>query len=188
LFRACGTGAGGRRDAAVLACLYGCRRSELVRLDRSDYDPASGRLRIRNAKGSKHRDVYLTNGAKAAMDAWLKVRGDEPGPLLVPVDAFGTLQVRRLHDQTIYAVCRRLTERAGVDHFTPHDLRRTYAGDMLDAGVDVALVQRLMGHASVATTVGYDRRPEEATRRAASMARVPFPGGATSRSPSVQRP
>jgi site-specific recombinase XerD len=45
---------------------------------------------------------------------------------------------------------------------------------MLDAGADVALVLRLMGHSSVATTVGYDRRPEEAIRRAAGMVSVPY--------------
>jgi integrase len=174
LFRACSPDAGGRRDAAALACLYGCRRSEPVALDLSDYDPASGRLRIRAAKGNKHRDVYLANGAKAAMDAWLAVRGSEPGPLLVPVDQLGRLTLRRLHDQTMAELCKRLARRAGVAHFSPHDLRRTFAGDMLDAGADVALVQRLMGHSNVATTVGYDRRPEEATIRAAGLVRVPY--------------
>jgi integrase len=174
LFRACGSDAAGRRDAAALACLYGCRRSEPVGLDLADYDPSTGRLRLRAAKGNKHRDVYLTNGAKAAMDAWLKVRGDDPGPLLVPVDNCGRLTIRRLHDQTMYELCKRLARRARVAPFSPHDLRRTFAGDMLDAGADVALVQRLMGHSNVATTVGYDRRPEEATIRAARLVSVPY--------------
>jgi integrase/recombinase XerD len=174
LFAVCGDGPSGKRDAAALACLYGCRRSEPVNLDVADYDRRSGRLRIREAKGNKHRDVYLTNGAKRAMDDWLKVRGDEPGPLLVPVDQFGVLHLRRLHNQTLYEICKRLARRAGVEPFSPHDLRRTFAGDLLDAGADVALVQRLMGHASIATTVGYDRRPEEATRRAAGMVSVPY--------------
>ena len=174
LFRACGGGPGGRRDAAALACLYGCRRSEPVALDVADYDPESGRLRIRAAKGNKHRDVYLTNGSKRAVDAWLRVRGAAPGPLLVPVDQFGILSIRRLCDQSMYEICKRLATRAGVARFSPHDLRRTFAGDMLDAGADVALVQRLMGHSSVATTVGYDRRPEAATRRAAGLVGVPY--------------
>jgi site-specific recombinase XerD len=94
--------------------------------------------------------------------------------LLTPVDAIGRVTIRRLHDQTLYEVCKRLAKRAKVAHFSPHDLRRTFAGDMLDAGADVALVQRLMGHANVATTVGYDRRPEEATRRAAGLVGIPY--------------
>src|SRR5579862_315360 len=174
LFRACGAGPAGKRDAAALAVLYGCRRSEPVALDLADYDPQTGALRIRAAKGNKSREVYLTNGAKRAMDVWLEARGTAPGPLLVPVDQFGVVTVRRLCDQTMYEVCKRLARRAGVAAFSPHDLRRTFAGDMLDAGADVALVQRLMGHSSVATTVGYDRRPEAATRKAAELVGVPY--------------
>jgi integrase len=174
LFVACGDSPGGRRDAAALACMYGCRRSEPVALDLSDYDPTSGRLRVQHAKGNKHRDVYLTNGAKKAMDHWIEVRGDEPGPLLVPVDSVGRLHLRRLHDQALYQLCKRLAVRAGIEHFSPHDLRRTFAGDMLDAGADIALVQQLMGHSSIATTAGYDRRPEAARIKAAGLVSVPY--------------
>jgi site-specific recombinase XerC len=88
LFGACDAfTAQGARDTAALASLVGAgmRRSEVVGLDLADYDAASGELKVRHSKGTRMRTVYATNGAKDALAAWLDVRGDRAGPLLLAV-------------------------------------------------------------------------------------------------------
>lgn len=58
----------------------------------------------------------------------------------------------------IWHVLREAAFQAGLPPLSPHDLRRTYATRMLGKGVDLATVQRLMGHSSPRTTAGYDLR------------------------------
>jgi integrase/recombinase XerD len=165
------------RDTALVALAYagGFRRAELVALDLVDYHRDSGRLRV-IGKGNKERAVFVSNGARDALHAWLRVRGREPGPLLLPVDRHGRVLSRQLTEQTVYDRLRYLAERAGVAAFSPHDCRRSLAGDLLDAGVDLATVQALLGHASPATTARYDRRGERAVRQAAERVQVPYLG------------
>ena len=127
-----------------------------------------------NGKGNKQRVVCVTNGARNAFDAWLIHRGADPGPLFLPVSKGGNFIVRRMTDQSVLDLVRRLARRAGIPGFSPHDLRRTFIGDMLDLGVDISTVQQLAGHAQVTTTARYDRRGEHVRRRAAEMLHVPF--------------
>jgi site-specific recombinase XerD len=161
------------RDTALVVLAYagGFRRAELVALDLGDYDGEAGRLPV-IGKGNKERAVFIGNGARDALHAWLRVRGPEPGPLLLPVDRHGRMRPRRLTEQTVYDRLRHLAERAGVAAFSPHDCRRSLAGDLLDAGVDLATVQALLGHASPATTARSDRRASVpcGRRRSASFA------------------
>lgn len=168
--------AAGARDAALLAVLYGAglRRNEIVKLQVADYDRENRALTVRGGKGGKDRLAYLANWAVAAVNDWLKVRGNTSGALFCPVNKKGEVQLKPMTDQ---AVMKRLKKRgvlAGVAHFSPHDLRRTFISDLLDAGADIATVQKLAGHASVTTTARYDRRGEATKKQAADLLSVPY--------------
>jgi integrase/recombinase XerD len=177
LFRICADGTrGGVRDAALLAVLYagGLRRSEAVGLDLSDYQPETGALTVRRGKGGKDRVVYAANGAADALLDWISIRGSELGALFYPVNKGDRVTPRRMTDQAILWMCHRRADQAGVARFSPHDLRRTFVSDLLDAGADLSTAKRLAGHANEATTGRYDRRGEEAKKKAAALLHVPY--------------
>ncbi len=166
----------GARDAAVLGLLYTCglRRAELVTLNLADFEADSGRLVIRVGKGRKQRAVFVQGGAARALTAWLAVRGSADGPLFMPVLKNDRIVTRRLTSQAIYNLVKNRAIQAGVSDFSPHDFRRTFVGDMLERGVDIATVANIAGHASVDTTRRYDRRPEEIKKKAARVLHFPF--------------
>ncbi len=177
LFEACANGTkAGIRDAAFLSVLYagGLRRSEAVALDLADYQPDTGALTVRGGKGRKDRIVYAPNGAADALADWIGLRGSEPGSLFHPVNKGDRILPRRMTDQAVLGIVRRRGLEAGVAHFSPHDLRRTFVSDLLDAGADISTAKRLAGHSSETTTGRYDRRGEEAKIKAARLLHVPY--------------
>ena len=168
----------GIRDGAVIALMFatGLRREEVTTLDLADYDVENGKLVIRG-KRSKQRTAYMVEGAINALNDWLIVRGKDAGPLFLSVNKGGKLvHGRRLTPQAVYHLLGSRGKRAGVKFFTPHDLRRTFVSNLLDAGVDIATVARMAGHSNIQTTARYDRRPEEAKQRAAKLLHVPYFG------------
>ena len=165
----------GVRDAAIIALMYaaGLRRAEVIGLDLASYDPQTGRLVILG-KRNKQRTAYLTNGAAAAMADWLSVRGSESGPLFVAINKGGKLQAGRLTPQAVYNLLAKRAAAAGVAEFSPHDLRRTFVSDLLEAGADIATVSKMAGHANIQPTARYDRRPEGAKQKAAGLLHIPY--------------
>jgi integrase/recombinase XerD len=137
LFESCADGSkAGVRDAALLAILYagGLRRSEAVTLDLADYQVETGALTVRGGKGRKDRIVYASNGSADALSDWISLRGSEVGALFCPVNKGDRIAFRRLTDQAVLGIVRKRGEEAGVARFSPHDLRRTFVSDLLDAG------------------------------------------------------
>lgn len=178
LFAGCATDGrpAGTRDAALLAVLYGAglRRSELVALDLADWSSRETALRVRNGKARKARMCYTPEGCTRALENWIALRGDAPGPLFCPIDKSGRITIRRLVDQSVLDVLTMRAKRHGVAPFSPHDLRRTFISDLLERGADIATVGALAGHASVQTTTRYDRRGESTKRRAVGLLHVPY--------------
>jgi len=181
LVRACAhdTSPAGVRDAAMLAALYtgGLRRSEMAGLALDDYTPAPPTLRILHGKNDKQREVPIPASAAAALDLWLALRGREPGALFVPIDQAGRVagDGKGMSAHAIYKMLNKRARQAGIPPLTPHDMRRTFVGDLLTAGNDISAVQRMAGHASVTTTQRYDRRGDEVMRRAADTLHFPMP-------------
>jgi site-specific recombinase XerD len=130
-------------------------------------------LRVRG-KGSKQRSVPLAGGAADALTDWLTLRGKRAGPLLLRVNKGGRVIAEGITAQAVYLILRKRAEQAAVKTVTPHDWRRTFIGDLLDAGADLSVVQKLAGHADPSTTVRYDRRPETIKRKAVKLLHTPY--------------
>lgn len=169
-------GPAARRDAALVGVLYGSglRRAEAAALDLSDLDLTLGSLAVRHGKGNKARQVYLASGGAELLASWFSVRGDWTGPLFVPVLKSGKLAPGRLAPQSVRYVLQKRARAAGIKDFSPHDLRRTFVGDLLEAGADISTVQKMAGHASVVTTARYDRRGEQAKKKASGLLHIPM--------------
>lgn len=167
----------GPRDAAMIAlwAVAGPRRAEIVHLDLRDYNPQSGAVRIRRAKGNKDRTVYIDNEAKQAMNDWLAIRGPIDGPLFIPVHQSGKMRISTMTPQAVYDILQKRAEEAEVSNVSPHDLRRTAISNLIDA-TDLSTAQKIAGHADPKTTARYDRRGERAKQKAAAKLNLAYNG------------
>lgn len=101
-------------------------------------------------KGRKERAIYLRGNARNAVVAFFRWKsGDDRHGYYTP-----------LTTAILVARCREIARKARVRMFTPHDLRRTFATNMMRRA-DIGLVQQMMGHADPKQTADYDIRNEE---------------------------
>jgi site-specific recombinase XerD len=148
----------GKRDKAILELLFstGLRVSELCGLSIDDVDLTRDEFSVRG-KGEKVRVVFISDGARAAVQDYLKRRKDMDEALFVrygrKMNDGGDL---RLSPRAVQRLLKQYATLAGITRkVTPHVIRHSFATDLLSNGADLRSVQALLGHANIGTTQIY---------------------------------
>ena len=143
-------------DQALFGLMLRCglRVSEVVKLTLKDIDWEQGALRIEQSKGRKDRYVYLSGDTAARLQACLAVR---PGG--IPGDAVFWNRKRPRQPLSIKAIQKKIeryAQAAGVEA-TCHQLRHTFASNLLEHGAEIVTIKDLLGHESVHSSERYAR-------------------------------
>jgi integrase/recombinase XerD len=145
---------GDRKLRTALMTIYsaGLRISEAMRLTAHDIDSARMVICVRQGKGSKDRYTVLSKQLLGILrDYW---RATRPSHWLFP----GRNPSRPMTKRTLQLACQRAAKAAGLSKsVTVHTLRHSFATHLLEQGVDIRVIQDLLGHRHIKTTVGYAR-------------------------------
>lgn len=154
--------------AIKLMVSTGVRVGELTQIKLSNISNDGYRIRI-HGKGSKERNVYIGNldlRAELQHIKWQASRIEHVGDYLLLNN-----YRRRLTEQALRRRLRILAQACNLDtRVTPHRFRHSAATFLIEEGVDIRFVQRLLGHASIATTEIYTRVSDTALMRAINNA------------------
>lgn len=140
------------RERVLLQTAYACglRLQEVLNLEVRDIDSARMLVHVRQGKGNKDRLVPLSLKLLTILREYWRVQ--RPARWL-----FGTKDGQsRVHPGTVQRQLRRAVKKAGLRKpATMHTLRHSYATHMLEAGVDVMTLQKILGHRQLSTTARY---------------------------------
>jgi site-specific recombinase XerD len=140
-----------KRNLAIIAFLYGtgARVSELIGLNAADMNIKTG-LVLLKGKGGKTRLVPAGSYAIEKIQGWLNARNVSSEAV------FTSLAGRRLSARHIRNIIDKAIQKASLKlNMSPHTMRHSFATHLLENGVDVRIVQELLGHVSLSTTQVY---------------------------------
>lgn len=142
------------RDRCFLKLLIytGLRRQEALALDWEDFDFGKGTIKVRKGKGNKERLVPMPNSLSADLWAYLQTR--------LPLSnhaVFLSTAENRLTVTPAQTILRKYLKKCGLDKkgYSLHKLRHTYASHLIQNGVDILSVQKLLGHSDLNSTKVY---------------------------------
>lgn len=145
------------RNQAILEFLYACgaRISEAANLTLSDIDFDSRLVRL-FGKGSKERIVPLHDFCINALSAYLEQAREELSCGKTSQFVFLSSRGNKMSADAMRKMFKHSISIAGLDSsLTPHDMRHTFATDLLNGGADLRSVQEMLGHSSLSTTQIY---------------------------------
>ena len=140
------------KHRAMLATMYaaGLRVSEVANLKVSDLDRERRVIWVRGGKGYKDRQVMLAEPLREVLAAYW--RWKRPTDWLFP----GRYPGGPIDRTSIFDACRKAARRAGIAKpVHPHSLRHAFATHLLDEGVNLLVIQKLLGHKHLKTTARY---------------------------------
>lgn len=146
----------GIRNRALIAVLYfaGLRASEALALLPRDLDLDAGAVRVHSGKGGKARTVGLNLAAQAHLERWLDVRRQRGISTRRPL--FCTLAGGPLSDRYCRQFLGRYAAKAGIEkRVHPHGLRHSHAAYLAGQRLPMNVIQKQLGHSSLATTGQY---------------------------------
>ena len=140
------------RDRALLEFLFstGCRVSEVSNCKISDVNTIDKTVTV-VGKGNKRRTVFISDKALYHLQRYLMTRSDDIDALFV------SNRKQPLSVDGIELALNRLASKSNIRHVHPHRIRATFCTRLIDKGMDIHKVQKLMGHSKVDTTMGYYR-------------------------------
>ena len=153
-------------ETALIEILFatGMRVSEVVATNIADVDMERLVISVRG-KGNRERQIPIVcdafQEALTQNQVERRLKGAKPDDPL-----FVNRRGSRMSDQSVRAVLRRHATRIGTRRITPHMLRHTLATLLLEDGVDLRHIQRLLGHSSIVTTTIYVHVSERSQRKA----------------------
>ncbi len=146
------------KPAVYLLLLTGMRRDELIHLEWTDIDLGRGILHVQpkpgwNPKDYEARTIPINKQAKE---------------VLLGLSRTGNQVISKCHPTSLSRAFKRTLRKVGIENACLHTLRHTYASHLVMSGVDVATVQKLLGHSSVKTTMKYAHLSPEHLQDAAN--------------------
>ena len=140
------------RESAIVETLFacGCRVSELAGLKKEDIDFHRRKIKL-YGKGKKHRTVPINAAAVLALKRYLRERKDMDPHVFVN----SRRPYKPLTSEGIEKIVKNIGIHAGVDHVFPHRFRHTFATNALAHGMELVILQAILGHSKSDTTLIY---------------------------------
>lgn len=144
------------RDLAIigLMLMHGLRSVEVIALNREDVLMSEGQLRVRG-KGNKLRLLPLAPETTQLLEHYLRMERPDPCSAAFFVVLKGPARGTRMTPAGLRSLFRHHRSTTGVQMANPHRFRRTFACDMVRAGMSLPALMQLMGHADIETTLRY---------------------------------
>jgi len=156
------------RDRAIIEVLRstGARVGEIPHINKDDIDWKTGDVSILSEKSGKYRTLYIDEVAMRYLKKYLNSREDNNEALFV----WDKKPYQRLEKSGIRAAMKSIAKRENVQYRVyPHKMRKTLGMQLKNRGVDIGLIQEVMGHANPVVTSRYYAESTPETLRQVRM-------------------